>query len=156
MQLKHPVQYRETNRQDTLPVLESCSERHDKTTWDNLKAAVKFFSNFYEILVPKLTGTAQVFFHIAVIGPKNSRHFFNQSDPKWKPTAILLPALQAVCLFYVSSHWLLLKLSFLLIGYCDYFSSGSTLVNRNALYMVLINTYGKFNWQIKAKLFSKW
>ena len=43
IQLKHPVKYWETNQQGTIPVLESCSERHDETTWDNLKASVKLF-----------------------------------------------------------------------------------------------------------------
>ena len=62
----------------------------------------------------------------SVIGPENSHHSLNQSDAKLKTSRDLvtcaLPALQAVCLFFImSSHWLITMSTFALIRHCEYF-----------------------------------
>ena len=60
-----------------------------------------------------------------MIGPKNSRHSFNQSDAKVKPTTTWSPAfsraLGSLIVSNLSSHWLLKLFSFHLIGRCDNF-----------------------------------
>ena len=56
----------------------------------------------------------------SVIGQENSSHFLNQSDAKLKPIAIWSLAFSRdsgrLHVFNLSSHWLLVMLTFVLIG----------------------------------------
>ena len=74
----------------------------------------------------------------SVIGLENSRHPLNQSDAKVKPIATwslaFSRAYDRLPVFSLSSHWLPLKFSFVLIGHYDYFGFGFTTLNRKALY----------------------
>ena len=78
----------------------------------------------------------------SVIGLENSRHPLNQSDAKVKPIATWSLSFSALEVGYLptylpslSSHWLPLKFSFVLIGRYDYFGFGLTTLNRKALYL---------------------
>ena len=55
-----------------------------------------------------------------MIGLENSRHPLNQSDAKLKPIATW----GRLHVFTLSSHWLLVVFTFVLIGRCDYFGFG--------------------------------
>ena len=69
----------------------------------------------------------------SVIGQENSRHPLRQSDAKLKPIATWSLAFSRACgqlhVFTLSSHWLLVIFSFILIGRCDYFGFGFTTLN---------------------------
>ena len=58
-----------------------------------------------------------------VIGPKNSRYHLNQSDAKLKPITTWSLAFSRASgtlpVFTLSSHWLMMMLTFVLIGSCD-------------------------------------
>ena len=74
----------------------------------------------------------------SVIGLENSRHPLNQSDAKVKPTVTWLLTFSRASgrlpVFTLSSHWLPLKFSFVLIGRYDYFGFAFTTLNRKAVY----------------------
>ena len=69
---------------------------------------------------------------------KNSRHLLDQWDAKLKRIVTcwlgFSRAWRGLPVFTLSFHWLLLKLSFVLIGCWDYFAFGFTKLSRNALY----------------------
>ena len=74
----------------------------------------------------------------SVIGPENSRHFFNNQIQNWNQSRLSRPrgfsrALGSLVIFTLNSHWLLKASSFLLIGCCDKFGFGFTTLNRKAL-----------------------
>ena len=75
----------------------------------------------------------------SVIYLENLRHPLNQSDAKVKPIATWSLAFSRAWgrlhVFTLSSHWLPLKFSFVLIGRYDYFGFGFTTLNRKALYL---------------------
>ena len=75
----------------------------------------------------------------SVIGLENSHHPLNQSDAKLKPIAKWLLAFSRASgqlhVFTLSSHWLLVILTFVLIGRCDYFGFGFTTLNWKVLYV---------------------
>ena len=68
-----------------------------------------------------------------VIGLENSRHPLSQSDAKLKPIAIWSLAFSRAWgrlhAFTLSSHWLLMIFTFVLIGRCDYFGFGFATLN---------------------------
>ena len=74
----------------------------------------------------------------SVIGLENSHHPLNQSDAKLKAIVTWLLAFSRARgrfrVFTLSPYWLLVMLTFVLIGYCDYFGFGFTTLNRKALY----------------------
>ena len=82
----------------------------------------------------------------SVIGLENSRHPLNQSNTKLKPFATWSLAFSRASgrlhVFTLSSHWLLVIFTFVLIGRCDYFRFGFKTLNRKALYFKI--TYGVF------------
>ena len=90
----------------------------------------------------------------SVIGLKNSRHPLNQSDAKVKPIATWLLTFSRASgrlhVLTVSSHWLLVMLTVVLIGCCDYFGFGFKTLNRKALYLKL--TASKLKWHKSQKL----
>ena len=73
----------------------------------------------------------------SVIGLENSRHPLKQSDAKLKPIATLLVVFSRASgqlhVFTLSSHWLLVMLTFVLNGRFDYFGFGVTTLSRKAL-----------------------
>ena len=72
-----------------------------------------------------------------VIGLKISRHLLNQSDAKQKPIAFSR-ARSPLPVFSLSSHWLLEKFTFVLIGCCDYFGFDFTTLNVEALNLFVL------------------
>ena len=74
----------------------------------------------------------------SVIGQENSRHPLNQSDAKLKAmvtwSLAFSRALGRFRVFTLSPYWLLVMLTFVLIGHCGYFGFGFTTLNRKALY----------------------
>ena len=72
-----------------------------------------------------------------VIGLENSCHPLSQSDAKLKKIATWSLAFSRapgrLHAFTSSSHWLLLIVSLVLIGRCDYFGFGFLTFNRKAL-----------------------
>ena len=63
---------------------------------------------------------------------KNLRHSFYQSDAKLKPITNWWPAFSRALVgligFILISHWLIKLVSYLLIGFCDYFAFGLTTI----------------------------
>ena len=72
-----------------------------------------------------------------VIRLENSRHPRSQSDAKLKAIATWSVAFSRAWgrlhVFTLSSHWLLVIFTFVLIGRCDYFDFGFTTLNQKAL-----------------------
>ena len=63
-----------------------------------------------------------------VIGPGNSRHNLNQSNVKLKPTTTwslaFSRALRRLPVSTLCSHWLIIMVTFFLIGSCHHFGFG--------------------------------
>ena len=73
----------------------------------------------------------------SVIGLEISHHPLNQSDTKLKSIATwsltFSHASGLLCVFTLSSHWLLVIFAFVLIGCYNYFGFGFTTLNQKAL-----------------------
>ena len=72
-----------------------------------------------------------------VIGPENSRHNLNQSNVKLKPNTTwslaFSRALRKLAVSTLSSHWLIIVVTFFLIGSCDYLDFGFSILNWKVL-----------------------
>ena len=78
----------------------------------------------------------------SLIGLKVSRHLLNQSDAKRKPTAswplAFSRASRSLLVLTLSSDWLLVMFSFVLIGKSDFFGFGFTTLNRKGLNSIFV------------------
>ena len=72
-----------------------------------------------------------------VIGPENSCHNLNQSNVKLKPNTTwslaFSRALRKLAVSTLSSHWLIIMVTFFLIGSCDYLDFGFSILNWKVL-----------------------
>ena len=68
-----------------------------------------------------------------VIAPGNSRHNLNQSNVKLKPTTTwslaFSRALRRLPVSTLCSHWLIIMVTFFLIGSCHHFGFGFSILN---------------------------
>ena len=109
----------------------------------------------------------------SVIGLKNARHLLNQSDAKLKPIATWSLAFSRAWgrlhVFTLTSHWLLVMSTLLLIGRCNDFGFDFTTLNRKALYInagfvqvrnleshAIFNTISFFRPWKSRKVIKKW